>query len=102
MNLDVPVDSPLVEIRSLGVGSKDAEIRVRNKSDKVVQIRVNLLVTPDGPERTHYRERLAAGEERSYSIAFPAAKGKRKLWVGVAIDNPESYINRTYAIPASR
>ena len=100
--LDVPIDSPLVEIRPVSLGTTEAEVKVTNISDQALEIRVNLLLTPNGPERTRYGQKLAPGEERSYQISYSEAKKKRSMWVGVAVERPESYVNRTYDIPAQK
>lgn len=96
--IDVPMESPLVEIRALGVGTSDADILVRNRTGAPLPMHVYLLARPQGIERTWIDQELPPGAERTFHIRYPTPPDE--LWVGVTLPRHHSYVNKLVQVEA--
>ena len=101
VKVQVPMQSPLVAIEPVGIGTRDADIRVKNRSDRSLTIDVYLLAQPGYREKTWVQEVLAVGEERTYRIDYAQANpAPSEVLVSVSLTTLHAYVNKKYDIPA--
>lgn len=96
----IPVESKLVQIRSIGLGAEDADVAIKNLTDKPIRANVYLAVEPEGRDVVRTAEILPPGVERTYQIRYGVADGvTRQLLVSVVIPAQRAYANRVFDLP---
>lgn len=106
VEVPIPFESSLIAIEPVRLAADGAEVRVRNVSQRTLDLVVYLAVqaAPDDrdgfEERKHDGQRLAPGDERIYTFDYRAWPKARRLLVGVVIETLRSHVNRSFDVPA--
>lgn len=97
---EIPLSPTVVEIRTLGIGSTDADVAIRNVSGKPIVAHVYLSVRPHGSEVTRLRQTFPPNAELTFQIVYPEARDAagRKLMVSVSVPSERVYENRVFEI----
>lgn len=102
----IPVESPLLSIRTLGLGDTDSEVAIRNRTDRTLVANIYLAAQPGAAERTFLRQTFPPGVELKFRIEYPGATVRNRtpdvdpeLLVSVAVPAEKAFVNRVFALP---
>lgn len=105
VEVPIPFESSLIAIEPVRIAADGAEVRVRNISQRTLDLVIYLAVqaAPQDreafEERKHDGQRLAPGDERIYTFDYRERPEARRLLVGVVIETLRSHVNRSFDVP---